>query len=352
VVTGEPVPASMSSDRAGQIQPAHDGDLLYAFEVQFLLDAQEEAVVALRETLGGLGDSLAVVGVGHLDGEATVATWNVHVHVNDVGAAIEAAVEAGRPHRISVTHFGTQAASRRDRDQPAAASIATTEAPGTPPARAPRATVVVAAGDGLAALFEAEGAVVVPGPSPSTGEILHAIRSTGVQRIVVLPNVAATQAIAAAAAAEARAEGVRAAVVPTRSPVQALAALAVRDAGRRFEDDIIAMAEAAGACRYAEVTYASKEALTVAGRCQAGDVLALVEGEVNMIGTDLVDTCRDLLDRLLAGGGELVTLITGAQAPANLADGLREHLSAQWPFVEAQFYDGGQPHHPLLVGVE
>jgi len=140
--------------------------------------------------------------------------------------------------------------------------------------------------------------------------------------------------------------------VPTRSPVQVLAAMAVRDGGRRFEDDVIAMAEAAGACRYAEVTHASREALTVAGRCQAGDVLGLVEGEVNLIGTDLGDTCRDLLDRLLAGGGELVTLLIGAQAPADLADLLSRHLAARWPFVEAQVYDGGQPHHPLLVGVE
>ena len=64
---------------------------------------------------------------------------------------------------------------------------------------------------------------------------------------------------------EARAAGVTATVVPTRSPVQALAALAVRDPHRRFDDDVIAMAEAAGACRYAEVTCARREALTVAG---------------------------------------------------------------------------------------
>lgn len=382
VITGEPMPepqagaAAKVADAAGRAglvveaaanaalesatARAHQtdaaADLLYAFEVQFLLDAPEGAVTALKETLSGLGDSLAVVGIGLMDEAATAETWNVHVHVNDVGAALEAAVGAGRPHRISVTHFETQAAGRHQGHQPSPmAPIGGTEvvttAEGHPP-RAPRATVVVAAGDGLAALFEAEGAIVVPGPSPSTGEILAAIRRTGVQRIVVLPNVASTLAIAATAAAEARAEGVHAAVVPTRSPVQALAALAVRDAGRRFEDDIIAMAEAAGACRYAEVTHASREALTVAGRCQPGDVLALVEGEVNMIGKDLLDTCRDLLDRLLAGGGELVTLITGAQAPANLADELRDHLAIRWPFVEAQFYDGGQPHHPLLVGVE
>ena len=138
--------------------------------------------------------------------------------------------------------------------------------------------------------------------------------------------------------------------MPTRSPVQALAALAVRDAGRRFEDDVIAMAEAAGACRYAEVTHASREALTVAGRCQPGDVLALVEGEVNLIGSDLADTCRDLLDRLLAGGGELVTLLIGADAPATSPTICAPHLAQHWPFVEAQVYEGGQPNYPVAGG--
>src|SRR5690606_15975750 len=62
----------------------------YAYEVQYLLDADEAAVARLRSAMGRLGDSLVVVGTG--DG-----TWNVHVHVDDVGAAIEAGVSAGRP---------------------------------------------------------------------------------------------------------------------------------------------------------------------------------------------------------------------------------------------------------------
>ena len=58
------------------------------------------------------------------------------------------------------------------------------------------------------------------------------------------------------------------AVVPTRSPVQGLAAIAVADPARRFGDDVIAMAEAAAATRWAEVTVAEQEALTSAGRCR------------------------------------------------------------------------------------
>ncbi|SCG37387.1 DAK2 domain-containing protein [Micromonospora inositola] len=332
VITGEsprqPTPAP-TAVRPPATAVRETGSPEYAYEVQFLLDAPAEAVTRLRAELDALGDSLVIVG----DGDAT---WNVHVHVNDVGAAVEAGVVAGRPHRISVTRFADQVAP----------------AP-PPPTVLPdgRAAVVVAAGAGLAELFGAEGATVVPG-NPSTGELLDAIRATAAARVVVLPNDPNTQSVASAAAREAHRLGVKVSVVPTRSPVQALAALAVRDPGRRFEDDVIAMAEAAGACRYAEVCHASREALTVAGPCRSGDVLALVEGEVHLIGSDLVDTCTAVVDRMLGGGGELVTLLCGADAPAGLADRVREHVERAWPFVEVQAYEGGQPHYPLLVGVE
>jgi hypothetical protein len=380
VVTGEAAPES-PMQRIAQDRPAvrESGSSDFGYEVQYLLDAHASAVTVLKSALANLGDSLIVVGaglVGALDPSGLpVPTWNVHVHVNDVGGAIEAGVTAGRPHQISVTRFADQVAPQQVAPQQADPATAPDAAPDTgadraghvpfepaaiaPPnpvdggkTHAPRATIVVVTGEGLADLFKAEGAAIVPGPNPSTAEILSVIRGTGAGRVVILPDVASTQGIAAAAAKEARAEGIRAAIVPTRSPVQALAALAVRDNGRRFEDDVIAMAEAAGACRYAEVTRASREALTVAGRCQAGDVLALIEGEVNLIGQDLPATCRDLLDRLLAGGGELVTLMLGTDAPDDLGPGLQAHLASRWPFVEVQVYDGGQPNYPLLVGVE
>ncbi|WP_422770891.1 DAK2 domain-containing protein [Plantactinospora sp. WMMC1484] len=351
------------------------GSSEYAYEVQFLLDADAPAVRRLRAELGRLGDSLVVVGDGAE--AAGTSTWQVHVHVNDVGAAIEAGVRAGRPYQISVTRFEDEAPSGvggrvglADRARPGGGTPAAertdvedrsgVEAVGPQPERAAveaarpqpeRAAVVVAAGSGLATIFAAEGATVVHG-NPSAGELLGAIRSTGAFRVVVLPNDPDTQAVARVAAEEARRLGIEVSVVPTRSPVQALAALAVRDPARPFADDVIAMAEAAGACRYAEVCSAGREALTVAGRCQPGDILGLVDGEVHLIGSDLVPTCTALLDRLLGGGGELVTLLLGADAPDELAEMLRTHLARQWPFVEVHDYSGGQPFYPLLVGVE
>jgi dihydroxyacetone kinase-like predicted kinase len=115
---------------------------------------------------------------------------------------------------------------------------------------------------------------------------------------------------------------------------------------------MIAMAGAVGACRWAQVELATREAVTVAGLCRPGDVVGLVEGEVNVIGSGLGQTCRELLDRMLAGGGELVTLLTGAGAPDGLGEELRDHLGRSWPFVEVQVFAGGQPECPLVVGVE
>jgi DAK2 domain fusion protein YloV len=318
---------------AGEQPPAGVG--AFGYEVQYLLDADDPAVERLRGALDRMGDSLVVVGTG--DGEPP--TWNVHVHVpaDRIGPAVEAGVGAGRPYRISVTPLQERIAERR-------------RATGPGPDE-PRGAVVVAAGDGLTALFQAEGAVVVD-RNPSIGEMLAAITAADARSVVLLPNDANTHAVATAAAREAERAGIRVSVVPTRSPVQAVAALAVRDAGRPFADDVIAMAEAAGACRYGEVCTAQRAALTVAGPCRAGDLLGLVDGEVHVIGADLEDVSRRLLDRMLGGGGELATLVLGADAPDGLDERLREHITQTWPFVELQSYAGGQPRYHLLVGVE
>ncbi|MDP9239715.1 MAG: DAK2 domain-containing protein [Actinomycetota bacterium] len=305
-----------------------DGSSDFAYEVQYLLEAGDEEAAALRVELVPLGDSLLVAGTG--DG-----VWNVHVHVDDVGAAILAGVRAGRPYRITVTRFADQYAHR---------------APATD-----RGVVAVADGAGLAAVLIAEGVQVAPGGpgrAPSTADLLAAIRRTGSAQVVVLPNDRNTQAVANAAAEEARAEGRTIAVVPTRSPVQGLAALAVRDPERRFADDVIAMAEAAGATRSAEVTFAVRDADTGAGPCRAGDVLGLVDGDVAVVGADVGEVARELLDRLLTGGGELVTLVVGAGGDPALGKDLAAHLRSDRPTVETVVYDGGQPHYPLLIGVE
>ncbi|MGY1682683.1 DAK2 domain-containing protein [Geodermatophilus sp. SYSU D01176] len=298
-------------------------------EVQYLLAGSDEAAVArLQDRLAALGDSLVIVGVDTPGGRE----WNVHVHVSDIGAAIEAGIEAGRPYRISVTPL----------------------APVRPPAPVPdaRAVLAIVPQGRLAELFADEGATVVPcGPGGVTeDDVLAAVLGSGAAGVVVLPNDPTVTAVASRAAERAREEGRDVAVVPTRSPVQGLAALAVADPARRFGDDVITMAEAAAATRWAEVTVAEQEALTSAGRCAPGDVLGSAEGDVLLIGAEPAAVACELLDRMLSAGGELVTLVAGADGA--LADAVCRHLAGRHPTVEVTRYDGAPEGVRLQVGVE
>ena len=298
-----------------------------AYEVMFLLEADDSEVPAMRAELDALGDSLVVVG-----GEPL---WNVHVHVDDAGAAVEAALKAGRPFRIRITHLEAIVDGHSTADT--------------------RALVAVSHGPGVADLLGRAGVGVVPAAArqrPSTAELLGAVRQTHAREIVLLPSDKDTRGVAESAAEQARAEGVRISIIPTRSIVQTLAAVAVHDPSARFDDDVVAMTRAAGATRYAAVTVASRAALTTAGPCEEGDVLGLVDGDIVAVGDDVPAVARDILSRMLAVGGELVTLVLGADATSDLTDDLPDWLASAHPLTEVAVYDGGQPLWPIIMGVE
>ncbi len=323
---------ALTPDESGE--PGADGP---AFEVIYLLDADDAAVARLRERLDALGDSLVVVGGDGL--------WNVHVHVDDAGAAVEAGVEAGRPHRIRITHFGH-------------GDVHTTRAERPPQQRAERvqrAVVAVVPGEGLAGLYAEAGATTVlarPGEPPASGELVEAVRRAHAREVVLLPNDAELRHTAAAAAEQARAAGVRVALIPTRSAVQGIAALAVHEPGRRFDEDVVSMTSAAGATRYAEVTVAERQSWTTAGICQAGDVLGLIDGDVAVIGSDVTATAETVLDRMLASGGELVTLVVGDDAPEAVTDRLEARVREAYLAVDTVVHRGGRQGALLLIGVE
>ncbi|WP_089098528.1 DAK2 domain-containing protein [Streptomyces hyaluromycini] len=304
-----------------------------AFEVIYLLEAEDNAVDRLRARLDALGDSLVVVGGDGL--------WNVHVHVDDAGAAVEAGVEAGRPYRIRITHFG--------------AGDVHTGGERPPRERVQRAVVAVVPGEGLAGLYTEAGATTVlarPGEPPASGELVDAVRRAHAREVVLLPNDADLRHTAAAAAEQARAEGIRVALIPTRSAVQGISALAVHQPDRRFDEDVVQMTSAAGATRYAEVVVAERQSWTMAGICQAGDVLGLIDGDVAVIGSDVTATAETVLDRMLQAGGELVTLVLGDEAPDGVADRLEARVREAYLAVDTVVYRGGRQGAPLLIGVE
>ncbi|MGH3900031.1 MAG: DAK2 domain-containing protein, partial [Pseudonocardiaceae bacterium] len=175
---------------------------------------------------------------------------------------------------------------------------------------------------------------------------------TRARHVTVLAGPPAATQAAEAAAGHARDTGQEVVVVPIASPVQALAAIAVHDAGRCAADDLLAMTEAATAIRRGELTVAGAATLTSVGRCQSGDVLGVVCDEVVLIEGDPLAAACGLVERMLSVGGELVTVLLGQEAPAGVGEVLVEHLRRAYPKVEAVVYAGGVPDRVLLVGVE
>lgn len=304
-----------------------------AWEVMYLLaGATEAALPSLRRALSALGDSVTVAG----DGAGNHA---VHVHCGDIGAALEAGLAHGKPHRVRVEPLMTPVPAE-------------TGAPG-----ANRAVVAVVRGDALAELIGREGAPVLAvdaGAEPTAEELLGLVTETVATHVTVLPGDVRLTAAAERLADHAMLEDREVVVVPCASPVQVLSALAVHDSGRRTGDDVVAMAEAAAATRRAELVVAGEESLTWIGRVQAGDLVGLVDGEAVLIedATEVERAALAVLERMLAVGGELVTVLTGLEAPTGIGDVIAERLRAEHPEVELVCYPGGQTDALLLMGVE
>jgi dihydroxyacetone kinase-like predicted kinase len=126
----------------------------------------------------------------------------------------------------------------------------------------------------------------------------------------------------------------------------------VFDPAQPARKNLAAMISSASATRHGAVTVASKDALTSAGECRRGDVLGIVGGDVVVVGTDLLVVAQDVMRRLLSSGGELVTVVAGLDAPHGLADDLARWVEAEHRDAEVSLIEGGQPHYPLLLGVE
>jgi DAK2 domain fusion protein YloV len=328
-------PAPVARGREVLVAEREAGSEEHDYEVMYLLDGTDPGRVdALRAELAAIGDCVAVA--GDADG-----LWNVHVHCTDIGAAIEAGIAAGRPHRITVVRFADQDAQL----SPTAYGRFVRE----------RAVLMVVTGSEVADLARSAGAVVLehaPGGSVGESELVAALAGTRARHVVLLPDDAELAPVAERAAAAVRRDEQEVLVLPTASVLQGLSALAVHDPDRRAGDDVVAMAEAAAGTRTGGLVVAESEALTWVGRCEPGEVLGITDGEVVLIAPDLAVGALWLAHRMLTAGGEIVTVLLGAGADPSLGEGLAADLRRTHPEVDVVVHRGGQTDYPLVLGVE
>ncbi|MEY3030724.1 MAG: hypothetical protein RL058_1087 [Actinomycetota bacterium] len=357
VVDGEPLPEpdeteGPSAEALAAVAHRESADGLdvseQRYEVMYLLDLADENIDAFKRSWGEIGDSIVVVGGDGL--------WNCHVHTNEIGAAIEAALSLdGRPREIRVTDLFSEVAEEHEMREAAMTGgrrTRTRDGAGLP--RVTTAVVAVCSGDGLAELFSnlrVQG-IVTGGQTlnPSTAELLETVDRVNADQVIILPNN--KNIIPVAEQVDALSER-NVVVVPTVSMPEALAALVVYDPESDADENAAEMVEAIASVTTGEVTRAVRASRSDVGEIAEGDWIGITRGEgIASVAPDVVGATLALVDRLLADGAELLTVITGADATTAVTAEIEGHIAAVHPEVQVEVHRGGQPLYPYLFGAE
>jgi hypothetical protein len=321
-----------------------DGESDLRYEVMYFLEAPDSAIPSFKDVWAGIGDSIVVVGGDGI--------WNCHIHTDDIGAAIEAAVDAGRPREIRVTDLMEQVEEERwVREATGAGEVVDLPPHASEPVRT--AVVAVAAGDGIKRIFYSLGVqgIVAGGQSmnPSTAELLAAVEAVPADEVVILPNnkniIPVAEQVDAHTASTVR-------VVPTRGIAEGFAALMSYDPEAPADENAKEMTALAANVRAGEVTRAVRDSTCDVGPIAEGDFLGIARDGIRAVETTVAGAACRLLEVLVTDDHEIVTVIEGEGSTPADTRAITEWLDEHWPDVAAEVHHGGQPLYPYLFGVE
>jgi DAK2 domain fusion protein YloV len=360
VVDGRPLPeppdlpdppSGWAGDQPGMDQAvaaSHDGgsgDISgLRYEVMYLLEAPDDTIPSFKEVWAGIGDSIVVVGGDGL--------WNCHIHTDNIGAAVEAALDAGRPRTIRVTDLLEQVEEERWVRE--GGGTAGSGAPESPPGPPPTTGVVaVSTGVGIGRIFRSLGVQkVIPGGqsmNPSTAEILEAVELLRADEVIILPNNKNIRSVAERVD-DLTEKMVR--VVPTNNIAEGFAALLAYDPEAHVDVNARDMETSARNVVAGEVTQAVRDSDSPVGKVAAGDWLGLSRHGIEAVSNSVSQVAQALLDKLVNDDHELVTLIEGEGSSAADTRRITEWLGEHRHGVDIEVHQGGQPLYPYLFSIE
>ncbi len=313
------------------------------YEVMFLLEASDAAIDGFREVWAGIGDSIVVVGQDGL--------WNCHIHTDDIGASIEAGIEAGKPRNIRVTDLAEQVSE--EHWVVAANGVGAPNPLGVSDEGSVTAVIAVANGEGIGRIFRSMGVhrIVMGGQSmnPSTADITAAIDELEAEQIIILPNNTNIIPVAQLAA-ELSARTV--VVLPTTGVIEGFAALMEFDPMAQIFENVEIMSRSVEKVVAGEVTRAVRSSKWAGGKIANGDYMGIGREGILAVEPSLAAASIRLLSALNFPGAEIVTIIEGEGSSQAVTREVSEWLIANLHGVEIEIHHGGQPLYPYLFGVE
>ena len=337
---GEDVQLTESVDLLSEgMSPADTG---YAYDVQFLVVGDNLDVDGIRERIAQMGDCPLAVG--------DPTTVKVHVHVSDPGVPISYGASIGSIRDVVVEDMQAQYQDFVvDRER----SPGTTVSTGTSQAIGDIGVVAVVPGDGLARVFQSLGvsAVVRGGQTmnPSTKDLLEAVEELPTDQVVLLPN---NGNVVMAAEQSRELTDKEVVVIPTRFVPQGVAALLALNYQADLETNVKAMKRAMEDVETGEVTLATRSATVNGVEVADGEIIGLLNGELEVNGQSAEEVVRGLLGEMVSRDREIITLYYGEDVSEEEAHALAELLEEDCPEQDIEVVQGGQPHYLYIISVE
>ena len=357
VIEGGEIVASVEEQQAapkekkahGVAAEFNEEDIHFCYCTEFIINKEDPNAdpLALRAYLESIGDCVVVV-----DDEEII---KCHVHTNEPGNAIQAALKLGYLTNMKIDNMKEQHGDNN--------KLVDLEAEGKPafPYKAvdpekEYGFVAVAAGEGLKSLFTDLGAdVVVQGGqtmNPSTEDILSAIHATAAKRVFVLPN---NKNIIMAAEQAANLADRKVYVLQTRTVPQGLSAMLAFDPEADRKQNMMNMVKAYERVGTGSVTFAARDSDYEGHNIKKGELLALENGKMAFVETDLKKTVVKLTHNLMrkTKDSSFVTLIYGEDVAEEQAEQIREAVAEKLgDEVEVVLIEGKQPVYYFIISVE
>lgn len=314
----------------------------YCTEFLFHADSENFDEEANLRYLSSMGDCELLVGAN--------PDYKIHVHTNRPDRVLRHMLHRGQIFNVFVHNMDLEAQERTEGIR----ADKETAAPAGP--RKALGFVAVAAGSGQAEILRSLGVdVVVEGGqtmNPSTADILAAIESANADKVIVLPDNGNIRMAAEAAAAAC--ESCEAAVVPTKSVLQAFSAMFVVDADGSLEDNVDEMNDAIAGVRDGEVTTAVRDSQAADGSpIHAGDVMGIEGGAITVVGSDVADVTVRVINRMQEDEeGDTLTILAGADLSEDAFEELLAAIEEAQPDLEIDSHRGEQPLYPVVFSIE
>ncbi|XKO56330.1 DAK2 domain-containing protein [Lysinibacillus fusiformis] len=347
---GEPLPEKNNATlddlinaehhRAQDFMNTEDIEFGYCTEIMVRLEDGKEPFneEQFRQELSPLGDSLLVIS------DEEIA--KVHIHSEQPGSVLSIGQKYGSLMKIKVDNMREQHSAIVGEEHKAPMTTKKIE-------KHPYAIVTIAMGEGVAGLLRSIGAsYVIEGGqtmNPSTEDIVKAVQEIGAEKVLILPN---NKNIVMAAEQAVELLEIEAAVVPTKTIPQGMAAILAFNPEAAVDLNKKSMTEAFANVKTGQVTYAVRDTSIDGVEIHKDDFMALAEGKIVLSTPALKDAAEKVIIDLVDEDAEIVTVIYGEDTTEQDATELVAFIEKNYPDVEVELFDGKQGLYPYIISVE